>query len=113
MSVLYRMVVDDVVEYVVVNDVHFAILVYMDLTFAVAREGRRTRVSMTLTLKLHRSRDLTSRSWRQDLLLHVACEGWDVRVNDLTWYGLGHTIGVVQLGIDASRIDPELLERLL
>ena len=47
MSVLYRMVVDDVGEYVVVNDVHFAILVYMDLTFAVACEGRRTRVSMT------------------------------------------------------------------
>ena len=90
------MVVDDVVdEHVDVIDIHFAILVYMDLTFAVAREGRRTRVSMTLTLKLHRSRDLTSRSWRQDLLRHVACDGWDVRVNDLTWYRLGHTISVV------------------
>ena len=75
MSVLYRMVVDDVVEYVVVNDVHFAILVYMDLTFAVACEGRRTRVSIALTLKLHRGRDLTSRSWGQDLLRHVACDG--------------------------------------
>ena len=68
---------------------------------------------MCLTLKLHRGRDLTSRSWGQDLLRHVACDGWDVRVNDLTWYRLGHTICVVQLGVDASRVDPELLERLL
>ena len=45
------MVVDDVVvEYVDVNDIHFAILVYMDLTFAVAREGRRTRVSIRVSL---------------------------------------------------------------
>ena len=47
------------------------------------------------------------------MLLHVACDGWNVCINDLAWHRLRHPVSVVELGVNARRVNPELLECLL